>query len=226
VKIRAIRVKILPALHSAELNYIPAMRQIFTTAVLAVIFIAGLWLGFKLTRWVKGGPGLHEENTTTVVEQVQTLSELVTVKYVVEKVIVLEDAKWYGENRVLLLAHGIVKAGIDLKRIKPDDVQIFEKKITIQLPPPELTDAYLDERQTRVIDNTTGLLRAFDKNLESVARENAVMDIRHAAVENGILSDASQRAQLELAAFLNKAGFEQVEFSGGKKLSQEIVPKF
>ena len=202
------------------------MRQIFVTVILAVIFIAGLWLGFKLTHWVKGGSGLHEENTETVVEQVQTLSELVTVKYVVEKVIVLEDAKWYGENRVLLLAHGIVKAGIDLKRIKPDDVQISGKKITIQLPPPELTDAYLDERQTRVIDNTTGLLRTFDKNLESVARENAVMDIRRAAVENGILSDASQRAQLELAVFLNKAGFEQVEFSGGKKLPQEIVPKF
>jgi len=36
---------------------------------------------------------------------------------VLEKVVILEDAKWYGENRVLLLAHGIVKAGMDLKRV-------------------------------------------------------------------------------------------------------------
>ncbi len=71
---------------------------------------------------------MREENTATVVEQVQTLSDLVTVKYVLEKVVILEDAKWYGENRVLLLAHGIVKAGIDLKRITPDDVTISGKK--------------------------------------------------------------------------------------------------
>ena len=65
-------------------------------------------------------------------EQVQTLSDLVTVKYVLEKVVILEDAKWYGENRVLLLAHGIVKAGIDLKRITPDDVTISGKTICLR----------------------------------------------------------------------------------------------
>ena len=82
-----------------------------------VIFAVGIWLGFTVPRWMKLGSGLHMENTATVVEQVQTLSDLVTVKYVLEKVVILEDVKWYGENRVLLLAHGIVKAGIDLKRI-------------------------------------------------------------------------------------------------------------
>ena len=42
-----------------------------------------------------------------------------TVKYVLEKVVVLEDAKWYGENRVILVAHGIVKAGVDLQKLQP-----------------------------------------------------------------------------------------------------------
>jgi len=157
---------------------------------------------------------LHEENTVTVVEQIQTLSDLVTVKYVLERVEILEDAKWYGENRVLLLAHGIVKAGIDLKRLKPGDVEISGKKITINLPPPQITDGYLDDSQTRVIDHTTGLLRSFDKDLEQTARQNAVDDIRRAARENGILNDADERAQLELALFLRQAGFQRVEFTG------------
>ncbi len=157
---------------------------------------------------------MHEENTETVVEQIQTLSDLVTVKYVLEKVVVLEDAKWYGENRVLLLAHGIVKAGIVLQRLKPEDVTIAGKKITIHLPPPQITDAYLDDQQTRVIDHTTGLLRSFDKDLEQTARANAVDDIRRAARLNGILKDADERAQLELALFLRQAGFERVEFTG------------
>jgi hypothetical protein len=188
------------------------LRQIFWTVVVLVVFIGGIWLGFTVPRWLKFGPGLHQQDTATVVEQVQTLSDLVTVKYVLEKVIILEDVKWYGENRVLLLAHGIVKAGIDLKRITADDATISGKKISLRLPPPQITDAYLDDKNSQIIDHTTGMLRAFDKDLEQTARANAVDDIRRAARTDGILDEADKRARLELELFLRQAGFEQVEF--------------
>jgi len=179
-----------------------------------VIFGAGILLGDKFLG--KSRSSIHEEDTDSVVEQIQTLSDLVTVKYVVEKVVVLDDAKWYGESRVLLLAHGVVKAGIDLQRLKPGDVVVSGKKISIHLPPPVLTDAYLDDRRSQVIDHTTGLLREFDKDLEQTAREQAVLDVRAAAIQNGILNDATERAQLELALFLQKAGYQEVDFEGGK----------
>jgi len=188
------------------------LQHIIWMLAALVIFVAGIWLGFSVTRWLKVGSGLHEENTTTVVRQVQTLADLVTVKYVLEKVVILEDVKWYGENRVLLLAHGTVKAGIDLKRITADDVAITGKQICLRLPPTQITDAYLDESQSRVIDRTTGLLRVFDKDLEQTARQNAVDDIRRAARRDGILSEADKRARLELELFLRQAGFEQVDF--------------
>jgi len=188
------------------------IKQIFWTVVTLAILFFGVYLGFTVSRWLKTGTGLRFENTATVVQQVQTLSDLVTVKYVMEKVVILEDAKWYGENRVLLLAHGIVKAGIDLKRITADDVTISWSRISVKLPPPQITDAYLDEQHSQVIDHTTGLLRVFDKDLEQTARENAVDDIRRAARDAGVLNDADQRARLELELFLREAGFEQVEF--------------
>ena len=207
--------KIVPALHFARTDYIPLMKrlkQIFWTTIgLAVLFF-GIYLGFTVSHWFQTGTGLRFENTATVVQQVQTLSDLVTVKYVMEKVVILDDMKWYGESRVLLLAHGIVKAGIDLKRITADDVTISGKSISIKLPPPQVTDAYLDDKQSQVIDHTTGLLRVFDKDLEQTARENAVDDIQRAARNAGILNDADQRARLELELFLREAGFEQVEF--------------
>jgi hypothetical protein len=205
----------IPALQVAKMSYIPAMQRLkgfFWMAVVLVIFAGGVWLGFTVPRWMKLGSGLHMENTATVVEQVQTLSDLVTVKYVLEKVVILEDAKWYGENRVLLLAHGIVKAGIDLKRITPDDVTITGKIIRLRLPPPQIMDAYLDDKNSRVIDRATGLLRVFDKDLEQTARANAVDDVRRAARTDGILDEADKRARLELELFLRQAGFEQVEF--------------
>ena len=82
----------------------------------AVVLVLAMYLTFTVARWANRGAGLHLWDTTSVVHEVQALSELVTVKYVMEKAVILDDVKWYGENHVLLLAHGVVKAGIDLKR--------------------------------------------------------------------------------------------------------------
>jgi Protein of unknown function (DUF4230) len=193
---------------------VQALKTFLLLILVLAIFAGGIWLGIKFT--AKSGSGVHEESTETVVEQIQTLSDLVTVKYVVEKVVVLDDVKWYGENRVLLVAHGIIKGGIDLKKLKPGDVVVSGKKIVIRLPPPQITDAYLDDQKSKVIDHTTGLLRVFDKDLEQTAREEAVLDIRGAAIQNGILNDANERAQLELAVFLHQAGYDEIKFEGGK----------
>jgi hypothetical protein len=119
------------------------MKTFFWIIFVLAVFAIGIWLGIKFT--TKSDSHLHEMQTDSVVEQIQTLSDLVTVKYVVEKVIVLDDQQWYGESRVLLLAHGIVKGGINLQRLKSDDVVVSGKTISIRLPPPELTDCYLDE---------------------------------------------------------------------------------
>ena len=175
--------RMIPALHSADLHYLSQMRQIVVTLILAIIFLVGIRLGIKWSELNhKSGP--QEENTVTVVQQIQSLSDLVTVKYVEEKVVILEDRQWYGANRVLLLAHGIVKAGIDLKKLSPGDVRISGKAIALRLPEAQIMDAYLDDRQTKVIDHTTGLFREFDKDLEQTARKTAVADLRLAARQN------------------------------------------
>jgi hypothetical protein len=197
------------------------LERIFFIMVMAALLLgAGGWIGFKLTR-LAANSKLHEENTATVIRQVQTLADLVTVKYVVEKVVILDAPPQstlgqfvQGDNRVLMLAHGIVKAGIDLKNLQPGDLQISGKKISVHLPPPEITDAYLDDTQTKVIDWKQGFLRSFDKDLEQTARQMAVDDIRRAARTDGILDEATQRAELQLAEFFHQAGFERVEFSG------------
>ena len=191
------------------------MRQIrnFIWTLTAVVVLAlAAYLTFTAARWLNHGGSRFFWNTTSVVHEVQSLSDLVTVKYVLNKVVVLEDVKWYGENRVLLLAQGVVKAGIDLKRLKPEDVDIAGKKISLRLPPAEVTDAYLDDAASQVIDHTTGLLRAFDKDLEESARQNAVDDIKRAARNAGILAEADKRGREELANFFKRAGFATVEF--------------
>lgn len=187
------------------------LRLALALMVFLAIVAGGVWLGLSLKRWLGGG-SIRFYDTATIIKQVQTVSQLVTVKYVMEKIIVLEDVQWYGESRVLLVAHGIVKAGVDLGTLKPGDVQTNGQKITIRLPLPQIFDCYLDEKQTRVIERSTGLLRTFDKDLEQTARQNAVADIRTAARVSGILKDADERARWQLMLLFNQMGFQQVEF--------------
>jgi hypothetical protein len=195
-------------------------KKVLQIILVLAVFTGGIWLGLKISRLTNFNYRPREENTVAVVQQIQTLSELVTVKYVVEKVVIINSPSQstlgqlvQGENRILLLAHGIVKAGIDLKRLEPEDIQVSDKTIRIHLPPPEITDAYLDEKQTKVIDSQRGFLRNYDKDLETTARQNAVDDVSRAARADGILKEAKERAQMQLALFLSKAGFEHVEFT-------------
>ena len=183
--------------------------------LLLTIFIGGLGLGYLVPRWLGLVNRQVMYNTATVVQQVQTVSELVTVKYVLERVVILEDVKWIaglGESRVLLLAHGVVKGGIDLSKIREGDVRISGKMIEIKLPHAQIMEAFLDEKQTRVIERTTGLLRSFDKDLEQTARQNAVDDIRRAARTGGILKEADVRARAQLTLLFKQMGFESVQF--------------
>jgi len=186
-------------------------RLIILGLVLAIgagvaLFVALLWVPLP-----RSSAPPRIQNTATMLKQVQTLSELVTVKYVLEKVVILEDIKWYGENRVLLVAHGVVKAGVDLQEIKPEDVRLDDKKVVVKLPPARITDVYLDDKKTRVVDRTTGLLRAFDKDLEQSARRQAVEDLSISARFNGINGDAEERARLQLSNLFHQLGLE-VEF--------------
>ena len=187
-------------------------RLIIGGLVLAIAMGVALFIALLFVRPPGIGAPPKIESTTTIIQQVQTLSDLVTVKYVLEKVVILDDIKWYGENRVLLVAHGIVKAGVDLQEIKPEDVRVEDKKILLKLPRARITDVYLDDQKTRVVDRSTGLLRAFDKDLEQNARRQAVDDLRIAARSNRIYEDAEERARLQLANLFHQLGYE-VEFS-------------
>ena len=182
------------------------------------LFLLGLYFGLKLPRWFSAKGATRTYDTPVLLQQVQTLSELVTVKYTLEKVEVWTDpppavlSLFAGDNRVLLLAQGIVKAGIDLSKIKPADVQIHEKTITIKLPPAQITDCYLNDKETKVIERSQGTFRSFDKDLEQKIRNTALEDMRLGALRGGIRQEAEDRARKQLASFFTLMGFEKVEF--------------
>lgn len=186
---------------------------------LALVLAVGILLGFFFQKFSNANLPARIQNTSTLLKQVQTISELSTVKYVFEKLVVLEDNKWYldalpglGENRVVLVAHGIVKAGIDFQQMGTNDIQVAQNKISIALPRPQILDAYLDDKKTEVLERSTGLLRTFDRELEQNARRQAVDDLKRAARYNGIFKEADERARAQITNLFHQLGFSEVEF--------------
>jgi hypothetical protein len=104
-----------------------------------------------------------------------------------------------------------VKAGVDLSKLKPEDVDVAGGKIRVRLPAAYVTDGYLDENATQVLDRQTGLLRSFDRKLEQQARQEAQTQIRRAARQGNIEREANERAAHQLTLFLKTFGYKEVE---------------
>lgn len=150
-----------------------------------------------------------------VVLQIQQLGKLETASYTLEKVV---EAGKKGNpfqnllfgDRILLIAHGKVIAGVDLQQITQDQVLVDGESLTITLPAPEILSSTLDNSQTKVYDRTKGYLTMGDQNLESEARLAAETSITQAACEGGILKEARESAIKEVQHVFQFAGFTTV----------------
>jgi hypothetical protein len=151
-----------------------------------------------------------------VIVQIQSLARLETMTYRVEKVIeaeksgnMLQDV-FFGD-RILLIANGEVIAGVDLGKLREDDVVVSEDDaVTVTLPRSEIFVATLDNEQTRVYDRDQGLLSRGDSQLETRARQAAEAAILQAACDQQILERAAGEARVQIAALLGLLDFSDV----------------
>jgi len=157
-----------------------------------------------------------------VVKEIQQLSELVTVKYSIQKVIGLKEEKVpFGSEQVLLMVQADVLGGVDLATLSTNDVQIgTDNVITARLPPPRVMHVYVDEKQTRVWDRSKTWWTPwapYDPELEQKARLAALEAVQAAALEMGILSNAQENAEKTVRGFLRTMGVESVRFEGPER---------
>jgi len=153
----------------------------------------------------------------TVVNRIQKLQRLETVVYTMDKIVTGERENPFLPNflagdRILLLVHGEVVAGIDFGNLKSGDVSIQAKNIRLRLPQPQLFTTRLDSDKTRVYSRQTGLLVSVDPNLESRVRQEAEHQLQEAALQDGILKTAQQNARSTVMSLLTGLGFEKIDF--------------
>jgi hypothetical protein len=153
----------------------------------------------------------------TVVDRIQRLQRLETVIYTMDKIV--SGAKenpllpnFLAGDRLLMLVHGEVVAGIDFANLKPGDVKVDGKQIRLHLPPPQIFSTRIDSAKTRVYSRQTGLLVSTDPDLETQVRQEAERQLQEAAMADGILRNAQQNAASTITSLLQGLGFEKIEF--------------
>ena len=173
----------------------------------------------RLATLIAGRSTSFNTSVPAVVERIQSLNRLETVVYSLDSVVegdksspVLPDI--LAGDKILLVVHGQSVAGIDLSKLKPEDVRIDgadSRSIHVNLPPSEIFATTLDNQATRVYARTTGLLVPADQNLESDTRTKAQHQLQEAALSDGILDAARKNARATISALLFSFGFQHVE---------------
>lgn len=184
-------------------------------AVVLLRHAGGSGSAAKLADLLLSGRNTFNTSAPDVVHQIQRLNRLETVSYSVDTVVegkhtnaVLPDLL-FGD-RLLLVVHGQVVAGVDLSQLKPDSVHVTGRAVTVDLPPSQIFTTRIDNAKTRVFARTTGLLVQGDPNLESDTRRTAENQIMQAATSDGILDTARSNARGSMESLLRGLGFEQV----------------
>ena len=190
--------------------------------VLAIVAIgASLWAFagaglFELGRMLRGGEVHVSVNQPTVIRQVRALQRLETVSYTTDKILSGERENpvlpnFLAGDRLLLIAHGEVIAGMDLSKLQPNDVEVHGTSIAVRLPQAEIFSARLDNAKTRVYSRDTGLFSSPDPYLEGEVRAEAERQIQAAALDDGILKTAQANARQTINSMLLSLGFTKVE---------------
>lgn len=157
-----------------------------------------------------------DRDRVAVVKEMKELQRLETAQFTIEKII---DAGTTESNRlkqllfgdrILLVAHGQVIAGFDLAKMRESDVMVEGSRLIVNLPAPEILVTSVDNEKTRVYDRRQGLLTKGDENLESEARQEAEREIRLAACNSGILSQAEENGRKQFEVMFKTYQFDQV----------------
>src|SRR5690554_3392127 len=184
---------------------IPTLFFFITTVILALTLLLG-------------GKSRGKDfgyDSSTVMSRISHIQELALVKHNYTGVIGFKDYKKIlniniplTDKYFLLKYNGYLKAGVDFSRVKID-VQ-NDSTIHVSIPKPKILDTVIDEKSVEVFnesENAFNPIKISDYN-EALTREknNMIKD----AIDQGILSDATEQAKIVLRTMLEEMGFSQI----------------
>lgn len=168
-----------------------------------------------------------------VISKIKSTAKLATTETIIDKVVIgQKERKIFGlvsisNAEFVAYSQAIVKTGIDLTKIKREDIKIDGNIIELQLPSVEVLDfAYPFERY--VIDTMLSDNDIFNK-IDVIDQEDffrkAEVDIRKHLKYMGITEQTQENTRKMMEGLLKNLGYEEIyiSFSDSTNLIQEVV---
>ncbi|HEY9878484.1 MAG TPA: DUF4230 domain-containing protein [Leptolyngbyaceae cyanobacterium] len=199
-----------------------------SAVILGLLAGVGVWRsgdrffeGLRLMMSPPVPPAPKVDIRSVVVQQIRGASELTTAVFAMEAVVPTTSDRTLGgyvigSTKLLYIAYGEVRAGVDLSEITADSIELDEatSRIRVLLPAPRILDSKLDLSRSNVFDYDRGFLGLGPDNapqLQTVAQQEALGKIVESACVQNILQEANTRAELTVRQLLSTAGFATVE---------------
>jgi hypothetical protein len=174
------------------------IKRIYT--IIALIFLAGC----------------SEETKTPSVDvyEIRNIGLLSTSEYTIGKIIQLDDNKeWYkfGDRKILISCKAKIKAGINLLELKVSSIQVDGDKITIELPPVQITTFEMDPSSVRTeMVDVNGFRANFSQTEKNKILRLGEKSIRANLTEIGIKKEAEKNAIAFVHDFYEQLGYKEV----------------
>lgn len=191
--------------------------------MLGLLILVGLWRSgsqflnnigsiFSITE-----PPAKVDVRSTIIQQIRGASELTTAVYSMESVVPTSRERMLGnyvigKTTLLYIAHGEVRAGVDLAALRTEDVQVIGEVISLRLPPPKILDSKIDVNRSKVYDYDRGFMGLgpdVAPELQELAQRETLTKIVETACTDGVLQAANDRAKLVVSQLLTTAGYAQ-----------------
>lgn len=165
-----------------------------------------------------------------VVGKIKKASKLATTEFTIDKIVYGVKRKrllWVVKlNEAKFLAHSkaIVKAGVDLEKLKKEDVDIEGKSISLKLPPVEVINfsypAELFEMDTLI--STDAFLNRISLDDQEGFFQDAEIDIRNSLKHMNIIEATEKKTRLMLENLLRTLGYQEIYIDFYKG---ELIPE-
>ena len=205
------------------------MRKTLIRYITIAITLVLLFIFARQMKWIPSWSDIFSprpvviDNTPILIKEINELSQLTTVTAYDE---VVADSFRVAKNdmlpslfpipgvlpvsmdRIVLVGKGRVTAGIDLKKIKEEDIHIDKDSISLRLPAAEVFDAILNPADFDTFAEDGEWTPEAVTQVKIKAREKMI----RRALQQGLLSRADAKGKQLMENFLGGIGFSKIHF--------------
>ena len=175
----------------------------------------------------------ENDQRALVVGKIQAASKLATTEFTVDKIVhgsKVKKISWViklNETRFLAYSQAKIKAGVDLNKIKAEDIKIEGDIIELTLPPVEVINFSYPPNSFKLDEEITDTKKFLNKirveDQEHFFRE-AELDIRNNLEYMGIVETTQQHARNMITALLKTLQFKEIHimFSSNELIIDKV----